>query len=199
MIREFDAKEKNNVDNAKFFRILSVVIFFIFTFGIAFGSVYCVRCASASDEINSRFYAIFDYITSDCPKLNVAVNQIIEHGVICAAVIFAAHFKHGYFLPCAAALREGFISGFTLSAAVSAYGAMGLLAMGTIIVETLFTSAALIMLCAASAAFSVSGEKNFKKLLIIFSVCAISIFCGAAFFRGYISTTFIKIIYSKIL
>lgn len=200
MITDFEVTEKNNVNDSEgLFKILSIAAFFVFTLGIALSSIYCMKCSAASDEINSRFKTIFDYISGDCRRFNIALNILTEHIVIFAVIIASSHFKRGYFFSFFTLLREGFINGFTLTSALSAFGIKGLLCMSTIIFEDIFTAAVLIMLTSVSAAFSVTREKKFKKLLIILSIAAISIFCGSAFSRGYITTTFIKILYTKIL
>lgn len=178
--------------------ILAVFIaaFFVFLLGIISGSVYYTRLENAAE--------VGEYLKSVCLMMSDSNNgfeiakNIFTDNLICSAVIFfVSPYKFCIPLTAAVILRKGFVTGFTSAAAVGTFGIRG----AEIILSTAFDTAvsvsALLLLGVFSAVYGIAGDMKLKKILKIFMIFSVGIFCVSATARGFFSTTFMKMLYPK--
>ena len=182
-------------DNRQKLQILSILIFFVMIIGIVTGSVFYMKTGDGRTAINEHLSDIFRAAADTSNKLGAVKNFFFEAAVSCAVIFISAYFKLGAVLSIGVVFRKGFVTGFTSAAAAGAYGVKGMLLMAATGVDLVISVIILVIFSAVSVSYSIEKEKNSKKFLIFFAIFSISIFCIVSFARGFMSTTFMKLIY----
>lgn len=181
--------------------LLFVASFFILVSGVILGSVYLSKLGTDSGEGIKSYLDSFIQTGAERDCFSV-FKRALKENLISLAVVFAAgFFRFGIIFTGAAVIRRGFIIGFTASSFIKFYGFKGLLIMSATMPSVLIIIPAFLIFAAVSAKFSVSKEKNQKKFIIsyiFFTFFIFSIFCAAALSEGYLTTTFMKLIFPKI-
>ena len=183
------------VENGQKLQILSILIFFVLVTGIVTGSIFYMKTGDGRAAVNEHFMDIFRKSSETVNKLAAARNYFLGAAAQCLIIFVSAYFKFGAALTLAVVLRKGFVTGFTSAAAAGAYGIKGALVIGAAGTELVAGIAALVFFSAVSVAYSIEKEKTSKKFLIFFAVFFISIFCALSAAHGFLSTTFMKLLY----
>ena len=181
--------------NGQKLQILSILIFFVMVTGIVTGSVFYMKTGDGRAAVNEHLTDIFRAAAETSNKLGAAKNYFFEAAVSCAVIFICAYYKFGALATLAVVLRKGFVTGFTAAAAAGTYGAKGALIMAATGVELVVSVIILVIFSAVSVSYSIEREKNSKKFLIFFAIFSISIFCIISFARGFVSTTFMNLLY----
>lgn len=185
-------------ENAKRLQILSLLIFFVLVLGIVTGSIFYMKTGGDAETINQKLSEAFLAIADPQNGMAAAKGFFAENLICCAVIFISAYFKAGAVFSAAVVVRKGFITGFTAAAAAKTYGIAGAALMAGTGVDLVLSSLVYIIFTAVSWTYSVSSEKKSKKFLIFFLIFSISIFCVLSFSRGFLTTTFMKLIYPKI-
>ena len=185
-------------ENRQKLHALSLLIFFVLVLGIVTGSMFYVKTGVGRSVINDKVSDAFLKLSKPENGLMFAKTFFIENLICCTLIFISAYFKLGSLISVGIIIRKGFVTGFTTAAAVGAYGLSGAALMSTTAFDLIISTAVLIMLAAVSASYSMASEKKSKKFLIFFMIFSISIFCVISFSRGFMTTTFMKMIYPKI-
>ena len=182
-------------NNGQKLQILSILIFFVLVVGIVTGSVFYMKTGDGRAVINEHLTDIFRASAETTNKLGAAKNYFLEGVISCAVIFFCAYFKFGAFVTLSVVLRKGFITGFTAAAAAGTYGLKGIALMAATGADLVISVIILVLFSAVSVTYSIEKEKNSKTFLIFFVIFSISTFCVISFTRGFVSTTFMKLIY----
>lgn len=178
--------------------ILCIAAFFALVAGVICGSIYLTRTVASSGEGIQKYLESF--VTSGTEPDRFAVfKKAFRENLISLAIVFAAgFFKFGCIFTAAAIVRRGFIMGFTTASFIKYYGAKGLLAMAATMPSILIMLPAFLIFAAVSAGFSLSDNK--RRLLgfyIFFTIFILAVFAAAALSEGYLTTSFMKLIFSN--
>ena len=127
------------------------------------------------------------------------VWRSVKNSVIIIGIFsICAFFRLGVIPITFAVIRQGFVCGFANAVFIGSYGYRGLLLTAARLPENiLYFSALLIGGAAASAAAVLKPEKDkkfFKKLLIFLAFSG-STFCASAALQGFLTTTFMKVLF----
>ena len=182
-------------NNGQKLQILSILIFFVLVVGIVTGSVFYMKTGDGRAVINEHLADIFRASAETTNKLEAAKNYFLEGVISCAVIFFCAYFRAGAFVTLSVVLRKGFVTGFTAAAAAGTYGLKGMALMAATGADLVISVIILVIFSAVSVTYSIEKEKNSKKFLIFFVIFSISTFCVISFTRGFVSTTFMKLIY----
>ena len=183
--------------NGQKLQILSILIFFVMVIGIVTGSIFYMKTGDGREIINGHLSDIFRAAAETSDKLGAAKNYLFEAAVSCFVIFISAYFKLGALTSLGVVLRKGFITGFTAAAAAGTYGVKGIALVAATSVDLVISVIILVIFSAVSVTYSIEKEKNSKKFLIFFAIFSISIFCVISFARGFLSTTFMNLIYPK--
>lgn len=186
-------------ENRKILRLLMPVIFFVLVIGVVTGSVFYIKSGGEREVINAKIGEAFLTLSKSQGNVEIMRGYFAENAVWCAVIFISSYFKLGALISAAAVLRKGFVTGFTSAAAAGTYGIAGTALMSSTVIDLVLSSVILIMLSAISISHSLAAEKKSKKFLIFFTIFSISIFCVLSFSRGFLTTTFMKMVYPKII
>lgn len=185
-------------DDFKIMSVMTGIFFLTFVFG-------CVFCGFSDSEKCMR---MSEYLTSffanakDLNCYNVAIGALKENAIMFGLIFLSAFFKAGIILDGFVLARRGFVIGFTLSSFLKIFGNYGLLAVLAMVPELLIFLPVLLKFSSTSTKISIFNKESKKNILfffIIFSILIATIFCGSAFWNGYITTIFMKRASVKIL
>lgn len=172
-------------------------LFVAFLAGVVLGSIFYMT-SNYKAEVDSHFLDAIGKIASDKKNMSISKSIFIQNTVCAIIIFFSAFFKFGNALIIALNIRMGFVTGFISAVSASSFGLLGELLVLTTAIDTSVNVIITILLSAISL-LALSGEEKSKKNLIFFLLFSISIFCVTAFFRGYITTIFMKLIYPKMI
>jgi len=180
----------------KFFLITMLVTFSV---GIVVGSVYAAGIEQETAEEIHKYLSVF-FEKGMGEKTEVMISSLYNNLKIFLIIFLAGFFKLAIPVTLGICCMEGFTSGFTAAALVKLMGWNGfLLSMSSVLSAVIFVTD-LICFGAISMSHAVLNDKNdptLKKNYIIAAFFSVTIFCVAAFFDGYITTTFMDMIVNK--
>lgn len=186
---------KHNLKNNDFFCIAA---FFALVTGVIAGSVYLTKTALNSGEGIRTYLESFVSTGAQTDKFLVFKKAASESLITLAAVFAAGFFKFGVVFTAAAVIRRGFIMGFTTASFIKYYGAKGLLAMTATMPSVLLSLPAFLIFAAVSAGFSMTeNKKSMLGFYILFSFLIFAVFLVSALSEGYITTSFMGLIFPK--
>lgn len=166
--------------------------------GVVTGSIFYMKIGEGRTAVNERLSDIFRIFAGTENRLEAAENFFFGKLALCLIIFVSAYFRAGAAVTAAAMLRRGFVMGFTGAAAAGAYGVKGALIMAASGMDMVAGTVILVIFSAISASYSIEREKNSKKFLIFSAIFSISIFCMISLSRGFVSTTFMKLLYPKL-
>lgn len=171
----------------------------IFTLGIAIGAIYSAGMGKAdSDEVYKYLCDFFENNTRS--GMEIFLTSFFDNLKLFFIIFIAGFFKFGMPFIMGAGCMEGFVSGFTTASLIKLMGFKGFLINLSGVLSVLIFVANLVFFGAYAMHFGISGgkrERNEKKAYIVFSAAALTIFCVASLFDGYITTTFMRMIVTK--
>ncbi len=171
----------------------------IFLVGIILGSIYA-RDISKDESSELYNYLCEFFQANDRDGLKVFLASLEENIKIFLVIFAAGFFKFGIPVIMGAGCVEGFISGFTAASLIKLMGMKGLLLNLSCLLSVIIFLLVLFFYGAYAMNFGLSTnkrERNSKKNYIIFSLLALTIFCIASLFDGYITTIFMKLVVTK--
>ncbi len=178
--------------------LFCIAAFFALVAGVVFGSVYLTKTASASGEGIQAYLESFINSGAETDRFMVFKKAFRENLISLAVVFVSGFFKFGLVFTAASVIRRGFIMGFTTASFIKYYGAKGLLAMSATMPSVLIMLPAFLIFAAVSAC--VSMTENRRRLIggyIIFTLFILAVFAAAALSEGYLTTSFMKLIFSN--
>lgn len=185
----------DRLKNSDFFCIAA---FFALTAGIIAGSVYLTKAAVSSGEGIKAYLENFVSTGFQADKFDVFKKAVSENAAALAVVFIAGFFRFGVVLTAAAVIRRGFIIGFTTASFIKYYGAKGLLAMSTTMPSVIIMLPAFLIFASVSAGFSMmENRKNSVIFYLLFTIVILAVFLAAAASEGYITTSFMGLIFPK--
>ncbi len=165
------------------------------------GSIFCATLGAAKCIEAKEYLVSFFGSVNELNRKSVAIGTLKDIALSFIFILMSAFFKAGIIFNYAVIIRRGFVMGFTLSAFFKILGMKGLLVNLIILPEMLILVPSLLFFSSTSTKISILPTESKKKFLgffIIFSVIFGTIFCGYAFFNGYLTTTFMKLPIFKI-
>lgn len=180
----------------KFFLIIMMSVFAL---GVILGSIYA---ADISAETESEIYEYLSaFLANDIRgKGEIAFTSFLNNLKVFAFIFAAGFFRFGMPITLGVSCMEGFVSGFTAATLIKLMGFKGFLISMSSMASVLIFVINLIFYGAVSMSYGLSEEKfekNTKKNYMLISFFAVTIFCIASFFDGYISTTFMNVVVTK--
>lgn len=183
----------DRLKNSDFFCIAA---FFALLTGIVIGSVYLTKTAVSSGEGIQAYLESFVASGADMDKLAVFKKAITENAVMLAIVFAAGFFRFGIFFTAAVIIRRGFIMGFTTASFIKYYGVKGFLAMASTMPSVILLIPVFLIFAAVSAGFSMTeNKKSMLMFYIMFALFVFALFCASALSEGYITTSFLGLIF----
>ncbi len=176
---------------------ITMFLFVAFLAGVVLGSIFYMTSIHKA-EVDSHFLDVIGKIASDKQNMSISKSIFIQNTVYAFIIFFSAFFKFGNLIIVALNIRMGFVAGFICAVSVASFGMLGELLILTTAIDTSVNVIITILLSAISLLALFEEEKS-KKTLIFFLFFSISIFCVTAFFRGYVTTIFMKLIYPKMI
>lgn len=167
--------------------------------GVLIGSVYAVGMKKeASDEVYKYLCEFFDGGMRS--SADIFVSSLADNIKIFFIIFAAGFFRLGTVFTMSAGCMEGFVSGFTTASLIKLMGLKGFLINLSSGLSAIVFMLNLIFFGACSMRFAVRGgkrERGMKKKYLFLSAAALTIFCIASVFDGYITTIFMKMIVNK--
>lgn len=175
-----------------------IAAFFALVAGVIAGSVYLTKIAVSSGEGIRAYLEGFTATGAEADKFMVFKRAARESFITLAVVFAAGFFKFGIVFTAAAVVRRGFIIGFTTASFVKYYGAKGFLAMAATMPSVLVAVPAFLIFAAVSAGVSMTeNKKSMLGFYILFSFLILAVFLVSALSEGYITTSFMGLIFPK--
>ena len=178
--------------------VVGAVFFIAFIAGAAI-------CGNADAGENAKMYEFLNSFFGSAKALDshrTAMAALGDYLKIFGIIFVCAFFKPGAVVKSCVVARQGFVSGYTLASFFKVFSARGILAMLCQLPELVLFATVLLIFSSTSTKmsfFSSENKKNFLLFFIIFSCFCGSIFCALGFFKGYLTTTFMKWASVKIL
>ncbi len=194
-IRGDGYREKNN-------RWLYGAAIVLLAVGVTAGSVYLAKNSiDLGEGIKNYIGSFFESFAENRDNITVFKNSLASNLISLAVIFVMGFFRFGCIATGTIIVRKGFILGFTSASFFKFYGLKGMLIMLSNVPTLLITVPALLFFSAISVKFSLNQNKKEKKIIfsyIFFLILMISIFCVAALSEGYLTTTFMSMLSSKI-
>lgn len=169
------------------------IVMIIFTaVGAAAGAVYYINLGSAQDNINNYVGMFRDTAQNGIDGRAIMLGALKEYLIVAAVFTLSSLIRPGVLFIPAAAARYGFIYGFTNAALISSMQQKGLYIALIRLPVIFFALSGIYLLGAVSAVFSVSREEKKIKFFIFILIISCTIFCVAAIWDGFLTTTFMK-------
>lgn len=186
---------KNDLKSNDFFCIAA---FFALAAGIIAGSVYLTKTAVSSGEGIKAYLGNFVSTGAEADKFAVFKKAVSENAAMLAVVFISGFFRFGILFTAAAIVRRGFIIGFTTASFIKYYGAKGLLAMSATMPSAIIMLPAFLIFASVSAGFSMmENKRNSVVFYVLFTIVILVVFLAAAASEGYITTSFMNLIFPK--
>ena len=173
----------------KLWKTLFFLLIFLYVAGVLAGAVWEVHAPNQNGLYRYLSEGIKGYETQTASGIKAAATENLKFLLILAA---GGIIKPLLWLPCAAMLIKGYLTGFSIMAALRLYGLNGCL-----LCVANFLSAAVIIPAAAyygsvNITRMVSCERNYYKNFLIATIFLIAIFCADALIKGALSPIFVK-------
>ena|GEM_PF-3792272 len=166
--------------------------------GAAFGALYYVNRFTKGDDIINYLDSFIASLHNGMDNGSIVWRSVKNSMLIVGIFSICTFFRLGVIPITITVIRQGFVCGFANAVFIGTYGYRGLMLTAARLPENiLYFSALLIGGAAASAAAVLKPEKDkkfFKKLLIFLIFCG-STFCASAAAQGFLTTTFMKMLF----
>ena len=180
-----------------------IIVFIIYALGMILGSVYSLTLNTSENiSINSYLNNYFNSINTKNSFFDILKSTLFKDFRIYALIILLSFIRPGFIGILLLLATEGFISGFTYSSFIKLYSFRGLFLCLFDLPSTVLFVLAISFLSSSGIIFSTNKHKNDKlkiRQFILLSFCCLAIFCVAALFDAFISTTFMKAFFEKFI
>ena len=180
-----------------------VIVYIIYATGIVFGSLYSLTLNSGENlSVNSYLNNYFGNITTVDSFFDILKSSLFKGLKISILIILLSFIRLGFIGILLLSLTDGFTLGFTYSSFIKLYNFKGFSLCLLDLPQTVILVLAISFLSASGIIFSLNKQKcdKFKiRQFFLLSFCCLAIFCVAALFDAFISTTFMKIFIKKFI
>jgi len=185
-------------DEKRYIRKLVYICFLLFVAGIAVGAVYCAFLDDAQNSSVSRYLTqYFGGYAQNVDYITIFKGSLWGYFKSFLIVFLCSFVRPGVIGSAGVVILKGFSSGFSTASFVKLYGIKGLLITGANFLSQIIFIPTLLLFCAASIDLSINtyrGEKDARRRFNLLAICCLTIFCVAAVFDAFITTTFMKLI-----
>ena len=186
--------------NKKYMLKWIYILFFIFVLGVILGAFYLsLMPDDKTYSIKRYLISYFDEISADINYKDIFKTSLYNNFKIFLILFICAFSKPTSVISCLVIVFKGFFFGFTTASLIRFYSTDGLFLSFSFIPSAFITITSMVFYAAFSIISSNNGIKKDRKKLssfLILSFCYLTIFCVAAFGDTFITTTFMKIVYS---
>lgn len=180
-----------------------IISFVIYIAGIILGSLYSLTLNGGENlSINSYLNYFFTISNTTNTFFDILKSSLFKSLKISILIILLSFIKPGVIGILLLSLTDGFTLGFTYSSFIKLYSFKGLCLCLLDLPHTVILVLAISFLSASGIEFSLNKQKydKFKiRHFFMLSFCCLAIFCVAALFDAFISTTFMKIFIKKFI
>ena len=178
---------------------LLIFILGIFVLGTVMGSSYAT---GMEEDVSTEMYDYLCNYFENSARTNKEIffASFLDNLEIFSVIFIAGFFKFGTVMTTGVVCMEGFVSGFTHGTLIKLMGWKGFLLGASGLFSIMIFVSNLVFYSTFSVNFAVSRQKTdiiSKKRYMIISAIALTIFCIASVFDGYITTTFMNLIVTK--
>ena len=166
--------------------------------GAAFGALYYVNRFTKGDDIINYLDGFISSLHQGVDNGSIVWRSVKNSVLIVGIFGICAFFRLGVIPVTAAVIRQGFVCGFANAVFIGSYGYRGLMLTAARLPENILYFAALLIGGAAASAAAVlkpEKDKKFFKKLLIFLAFSCSTFCASAAAQGFLTTTFMKMLF----
>lgn len=166
--------------------------------GAALGALYYVNRFTEGDDIINYLDGFIASLHQGMDNGSIVWRSVKNSALIIGIFGICAFFRLGVIPITAAVIRQGFVCGFANAVFIGSYGYRGLLLAVARLPENILYFAALLIAGAASSTAAVvkpEKDKKFFKNLLIFLIFSCSTFCASAAAQGFLTTTFMKMLF----
>lgn len=188
-----------NTGNYEKIKITAVIMFFVFVLGIVTGTVFYMKSGEKKQIAMDAVISSSQMLIDNGNEWEISKNVFTDNVVYALIIFVSAFFKLGILSTFFSLIRKGFVTGFFTASAVSALGVKGVIIPTLTLIDTIPCILVFVLFSAISVLYSLEKLEKRKKILIFFLFFLISIFCVLALSRGFLTTTFMKIIYPKMI
>ena len=179
---------------------IQYIVFSIFITSLICGSIYCMLLKNEDfSSVNEYFLS---YIGQDINKQAVIKKSVTNNMIFGSVVLICGFFRLGAVIAPVMLFKEGFNVGFCIAGLCRCFGFPGAILGGASQVHFLILIPLLVVFVSLSVEMACNFRKNQKKIkifFVFFQLFLITIFCGFAFFQGYINKIFMKYVIVKFI
>ena len=173
----------------KLCKLLFILLIFLYVAGVFAGAVWEMHAPDQNGLYRYLSEGIKGYETQTASGIKAAATENLKFLLILAA---GGVIKPFLWLPCAAMLIKGYLTGFSVMAALRLYGMKGCL----LCIANFLSAAVIIPVAAYYGSMNITkmilGEEKYYKNFLIATIFLIAIFCADALIKGALSPIFVK-------
>lgn len=181
-------------NNYKFIKKFYAAMMIFTALGAAAGALYYIGLGEAKDNINNYVGMFFDTVKNGKDGSDIMLGALKEYLIVGMFFTLLSLIRPGVIMIPLPAVRYGFIYGFTNAALISSMQQKGLYIALIRLPAIFFALLGIYVLGSVSAGLSVSREGRKIKFFIFILIISCTIFCVAAAWDGFLTTTFMKIL-----
>ena len=170
-------------------KLLFLLLIFLYGAGVLIGAVWEVRAPNQNELYRYLSDGIKGYETQTVSGIKTAATENLK---ILLILVVGGAIKPLLWLPCAAMLIKGYITGFSVMAALRLYGIKG----GLLCLANILSAVVIIPIAAYYGSKNMKGqilgEGKYYKNFLIATIFLIAIFCADALIKGALSPIFVK-------
>lgn len=170
-------------------KLLFLLLIFLYAAGVFVGAVWEIRAPNQNELYRYLSEGIKGYETQIVSAIKAAATENLKFLLILAV---GGAIKPLLWLPCVAMLIKGYITGFSVMAALRLYGVKG----GLLCLANILSAAVIIPIAAYYGSKNmkglVLGEEKYYKNFLIATIFLIAIFCADSLIKGALSPIFVK-------
>ena len=186
------------VENYRYITRFWLVMVAAAAVGAAAGAIYYVNRFTNGDDIINYLDGFIVSLHQGMDNGSIVWRSIKSSMLIIGIFTVCAFFRAGVIPAVLIVIRQGFVCGFANAVFIGTYGYRGLITTVARLPESILYFAALLIGGAAACVSAVlkpdKNTKFFKKLLV-FLIFSFSTFCASAAAQGFLTTTFMKILF----
>lgn len=179
-----------------------IILLMLLCAAVGMGSICLMKTGSdAMVQIRQYLTSFFSGMSDSVAKSDVLKNALTENIILALLIFVCGFFKAGTVIVALCIARKGFIMGFTSASMIECFGIKGLIINAAYLPTVIVMIPAFIVFSALSmtSAYGCAvNKKNFVAFYIVFAIITITIFCAAAVFEAYLTTTFMNFMASKL-
>lgn len=176
---------------------------FFYLIGVICGSVYCSFLPQHQDSsLISYLSDFFVRIEDGLIYSQILKSSLLKNFGIFLVIFILSFFRFGGIGIILSVMSKGFSAGFASGLFAKYYGAKGILICLSSSCSSFLFIPVLLFFSASSAMMSSdrrNADKFEKRKYLLLSICCLTIFCVCSVLDSFLTTTFMKLIASKLL